>query len=286
MKQNKTTKHTMVLAAVLTGTAALNGSASADQNMPAAGSEKSYTGVVTSVDPQDHSMRVKSWLVSKREFNLANNCTYALLGVNNGTAIDLRPGQKVTVRFQVLHGVAIADRVDQRPMQAEGMVTAIDFNKHTLTLHQQPLNKSMVIADGCTVALRDNKPGVLGDIQPGDHVTVTYELPNGNPTARQISQTSMVFTGRVTAIDLDEKTVKAKSAFETVKFNLADNCAIVVDGRTDGKLSQLKPDEKLIFNFDTINGVNVVNRIAPAPARDQKSAISTMPSNPGHPTGF
>jgi hypothetical protein len=286
MKLNKTTKQTMVMAAVLTATAAFNASASADQNMPAARSEKFYTGVVTSVDPQDHTMKVKSWLVSKREFNLANNCTYALLGVNNGTAGDLRPGQKVTVSYQDLHGVQIADRVEQRPMQLEGMVTAIDSNKHTLTLHQQPLNKSMSIADGCTVALRDNKTGVLGDIQPGDHVTVTYELPNGNPTARQISQTSMAFTGRVTAIDLDEKTVKAKSAFETMKFNLADNCAIMIGDRTDGKLSQLKPDEKLLFNYDTVNGVNVVNRIAPAPAKEQKSVGSTVPSYPGYPTGF
>jgi Cu/Ag efflux protein CusF len=284
MKINKTTKQTMALAAVVTAATAFSASALADQTMPAAGQEKSYTGQIVSVDPQDHTLSVKSWALSKKEFNLGNNCAYMLPGVNNGMSGDLRPGQKVTVSYQDLHGVRIAGRVEQRPMQFEGMVTAIDPNKHTLTMHQRMLDKPMLVADGCTVVLRGNKPGVLTDIQPGDHVMVTYETPNGNPTARQISQTSIEFTGRLTAIDLDEKTIKAKSAFETRKFNLADNCAIVINGQPDGKLNQLKPNEKLVFDYDNINGVNVVNRIAPAPTEEQKSSAST--TTPVYPTGF
>ena len=65
---------------------------------------------------------------------------------------------------------------------------------------------------------------------------------------------------------------------------LADNCAIVLNGKTDGKLSQLRPDERLLFNYDTINGVNVVNRIAPAPVEEQHDSLTT--TTPGYPTGF
>ncbi len=258
----------MVLAAVLTATSGFN--ARADQPMSAAGPEKTYTGQVISVDPQDHMLNVKSWMFSNQEFNLGANCTYMLLGVNNGTVGDIRPGQKITVRYVDSQGVRIADRIDQNPMQYEGMVTAIDSNKHLLTLHRNGMNQPVQIADGCNVTLRDNKLGVLGDIQPGDHVTVTYETPNGMPTARQIAQTSIAFTGKLTAIDLDEKTVKAKGGMETMKFNLANNCAIVINGRPDGKLSQLQPNERLQFNYDSINGVNVVNRIAPAPEGAEK----------------
>lgn len=285
MKMSKTTKQTMALATVLIVTAAFNAPSLADQAMSVAGPEKCYTGQVVSVDPQDHTLNVKSWLLSKKEFNLGNNCAYVLVGVNNGTAGDLRLGQKVTVRYQDLHGVRIADRVEQHPMQFEGMVTAIDPKEHTLTLHQRTLDKEMLIANGCTVTLRGDKPGVLTAIQPGDHVLVTYEASNGDPMARQIFQTSIAFTGRLTALDLGEKTVKAESMFETKKFNLADNCTIVINGRTDGKLSQLKPNERLVFDYDNINGVNVVNRIAPA--EEQKNTLSTtMPVNPGYPTGF
>jgi hypothetical protein len=91
---------------------------------------------------------------------------------------------------------------------------------------------------------------------------VTYETPNDIATARQIAQTSESFAGTLTAIDLDERTVKAKTLFDTKKFNLVDNCAIVINGKTDARLSDLKPEDKLVFSYDEINGVNVVNRIA------------------------
>jgi len=255
--------------------------------MAAAGPEKTYTGQVVSVDSRDRMLEVKSWMFSNKEFNLGANCAYELLGVNNGTVGDIRPGQKITVSYVDSHGVRIADRIDQSPMQYEGMVTAIDPNKHTLTLHRNGMDQPVLIADGCNVTLRDNKMGVLADVQPGDHVTVTYETPNGTPTARQISQTSIAFTGKLTAIDLEEKTVKAKGAMETMKFNLADNCAIVINGRPDGKLNQLLPDERLSFNYDSINGVNVVNRIAPAPEEPRNSSFSsTTPNYTGYPSGF
>ena len=43
---------------------------------------------------------------------------------------------------------------------------------------------------------------------------------------------------------------------------MGDHCVIDVDGKGGGHLSDLKPEEKLVFTFDDINGVNVVNRIA------------------------
>jgi len=42
------------------------------------------------------------------------------------------------------------------------------------------------------------------------------------------------------------KMVKAKSLFDTKKFNLGDNCAIVIDGRINGRLADLKPNDKLV----------------------------------------
>jgi hypothetical protein len=50
--------------------------------------------------------------------------------------------------------------------------------------------------------------------------------------------------------------------FDTKKFNLGDNCAIVIDGKINGRLADLKPNDKLVFSYDEINGVNVANRIA------------------------
>ncbi len=93
--------------------------------------------------------------------------------------------------------------------------------------------------------------------------------------ARQIAQTSIEFTGTLTAIDLGEKTLKASAGFSSKKFNVADNCAIVINGKPDGRLSDLRPDEKLVFSYNNIKGVNVVNRIAPAGTEPNPIATTT-----------
>ena len=42
-------------------------------------------------------------------------------------------------------------------------------------------------------------------------------------------------------------------------------------------MSDLKPNDKLIFNYDEINGVNVVNRITPA-AAPATGVVTTEPA--------
>jgi hypothetical protein len=250
-----------VCAAVMTAAAVFR--ASADQTGTAARPEKSYTGMIVSVDPKENTLEIKG-LVLSRQFNLGAACDYALLDKSPGTVNDLRPGEKVTVSYQDAQSVLIADRVEQEPMQFEGMVTVIDTGKHTLIVHRTGMDKVLQIADDCKVVLRNDKPGTFADIHPGNHVTVTYETPAGTPTVREIAQTSIEFTGTLTAIDLGEKTVKAQAIFGSKKFSVADNCAIVINGKTDGQLSDLKPNDRLVFTYDEINGVNVANRIAPA----------------------
>jgi predicted RNA-binding protein len=249
--------------------------AAADPSAVSIKPDRSYTGTIVNVDLPENTVKVKGWAFWDKTFNLGDNCAYALLENKDGTANELRPGEKVTVNYQNAHGVLIADSVRQQAMQFEGMVTKIDPAKHTLMLHRPGLDKQLSIADGCNIVLRGDKAGTLADIHPGNHVTVTYETPGGTPMARQIAQTSMAFTGTLTAIDLGERTVKARTMFDSKKFNVADDCAIVINGRPDGKLSDLKPDEQLVFNYDEINGVNVVNRIAPAEAREQSVAANT-----------
>lgn len=263
-----------VCAVVLTTPAAFR--ASADQTATVARPEKSYTGTVASVDPRERTLKVNGFVFNKK-FNLGDACTYTLLDNNNGSIGDLRPGEKVNVTYQDADGVLVADRVAQEPMRYEGIVQAIDPNAHTLTLRDHGMDKTFQIANDCMVALRNNVSGALADIQIGDHVTVTYEKPQGTLTARQIAQTSIEFTGTLTAIDLGEKTLKAKSMFGSKKFNVADNCVIVINGRTNGQLSDLKPEDKLVFNYDEVNGVNVVNRIALAKEQPNSVAANSAP---------
>jgi hypothetical protein len=246
----------------------------ADQAATPSRNEKTYTGMIASVDAKEHVLNVKGWLFSKKSFNLGDACAYELLDKNPSTAADLRSGQKVTVAYQDANGVLIADRVTQQALRYEGMVKAIDPEKHTLALRRNGSDKTLQIAGDCRIELRDGKAGGLADIKVGDHVTVTYEEPGDKLTARQIAQTSIVFTGRLTAIDLSERVLKAETTFESKKFNVADNCAIVINGKPDGHLADLRPNEKLALSYDEINGINVVNRIAPASEQTAPTAAN------------
>lgn len=222
---------------------------------------KSYTGTVVSVDTKEHTLRTEGFFTSKT-FNLGDNCTYTFVDKGTGAIGDLHPGQRVDVVYQEMHDVLVADHVTQEPMCYEGTVQACDPGQRTLTLHTRGRDKTFPIAADCKVVLRGDKPGSLADVQAGNYVTVTYETPNDKPTVQKIAQTSETYTGSLTAIDLDTRTVKAKSLFDAKKFNLGDNCAIVIDGRINRRLSDLKPNDKLVFSYDEINGVNVASRIA------------------------
>jgi Cu/Ag efflux protein CusF len=276
MKTSKLCAWTAVGASLFTLTPAFK--ASADQTATAAKPEKTYTGTVNAVDLNGRTLDVKGFILSK-QFNLGDHCAYALWNQPAGAINDLRPGEKVTVAYQDAHGVLVADSVKQVPMTCRGMVKSIDPAMHSMTLRAGPVDRKIQIPDDCVVALHGGKTGTLADVAVGDHVTVTYETPNDRMTARQIAQTSDLFTGLVTGVDLTEQTVKAKAPFGSKEFHLADNCAIVVNGKTDGKLSGLKLGERLTFNYDDVNGVNIVNRIGAAPPQETETT-SIQPMMP------
>ena len=255
---------------------AATGAAQADPTNAPVKPDKTYTGTVITVDGQEHTLDVNGVFLSKK-FNLGSECIYRLSDKREGTAGDLRPGEKVMVSYRDAHGVLVADCVEQVPMRYEGMVKAIDPVNHLMTVHAGVLNKKMTIAGDCRIVLRNDRPGQLADIQTGNHVTVTYETPGGSLTAREIAQTSRLFTGTLVALDLPEQTVKARGSFGTKKFNLANNCAIVVNGKPDGQLADLRPDDRLDFSYDEINGINVVNRIAPAAAVVTNAIVTSTP---------
>ena len=248
--------------------------------------EHTYTGRIMTVDAQNRTLTVKSWMLSKKEFNLGDNCTYAMVNHPNGSAADLRPGEKVIVRYQNVDGVRITKRISHEPVRFEGTVAEIDPTNHTLMLHKPGLDKPMEMSADCRVVLKNERPGEMPDIHPGDHVTVTYETPDGVPTVREIAQTSAEFTGKLTAIDLSDQTIKASDTFSTKRFNLANNCSILVNGHSGGKLSELQPSQRMVFTYDTVNGVNVVNRIAPAAENETNSMYTTTPGYDDYRGGY
>jgi hypothetical protein len=65
--------------------------------------------------------------------------------------------------------------------------------------------------------------------------------------------------------------------FGVKQFNLADNCSIVLDGRTDAPFIKLRLGQRLTINYDDVNGVNVANRIGPAEAAREAATAQANP---------
>lgn len=227
--------------------------------------DKSYVGTVSAVDANDHLIKVRGVFLT-RKFNIGDNCSFRFLntGSGSGSITGLRQGQKVLVDFRKVDGFRVADLVQQEPMIFEGTVKEIDSRKDTMSVSHMGLEKTFKIAPACPIDLYNQKTGTLANVQPGNRVTVTYEIPNGGPIARRIAQTSQVFTGELTAIDLSDRTAKARDVLDHKRFNLAPDCTVVFNGRPGGNLRDFKLGQRVEFDYVDVNGISIVNRVAPA----------------------
>jgi hypothetical protein len=224
--------------------------------------DKSFTGILMLADTEDQTLKVMRWNMFNHDFKVDAACAFAVPSGTNNSFQALRIGQKVTVWYRNEHGTNIADRVEQIPIAFEGRVIVIDPIAHLLLVRNTGLDKPFTILPGCPVTSLDHHPVTLGDIHVNDHVTVTYEIPNQIPTARQIAHTSIQFAGNVTMVDVTNHMVKATATFESHKFQVSTNCMFAITGQPGAHLDDLEANEKLIFSYDEVNGSDVVNRIA------------------------
>jgi hypothetical protein len=138
-----------------------------------------------------------------------------------------------------------------------------------------------VAGDHCNVIIRQDQNRALADLRIGNKVTVSYSSPEGAKVAQRIEQTGETFTGTVEAIDADARTLKAQHLLSEKKFNLAKDCPIVIGGKSDGKLSDLRIGDKLSVYYENIDGVLVATCVArdasppTKPAPDQVTRTET-----------
>lgn len=246
--------------------------------------EKTLKGLALRIDPVGKTVLVKGFWGTKR-LNVAEDCRVLSPEKSEAGLADLRTGQALAIHYQSVQGVLVAHQIAQQNLTFAGVVGAIDPANHTLTLRRHALDKTFQIGDGCKVVLRDDRAGTLADVLTGHRVKVIYEIPNGTATARQIAQKSAAFSGALTAVDLNDRTLKAKNMLSAKTFNVADGCTIVIAGKPDARLSDLKLGEKLVFNYEEVKGVNIVNRIGTAEAgQEPPTTASGQPHNSGVPT--
>jgi hypothetical protein len=236
-------------------------SAYADDKTPA--NELSTSGTISALDAKEKMLKIQGVLFTKT-FALGDDCILAVGNRADASLGEFRPGQKVTVQYRNVDGVLVADRVTQDRLFYTGDVAAIDIQNHVLTVRHGAESRTFDISNECGVTLNAKSSGTLADIKPGSHVTVIYEKPAGHWVARWIEQPSQQFTGTLDAVNLDNRTLSAgKPLLGDKKFHIGDDCTVVVNGKVAGAshLKDLRPGQNCELSYETVDGINIVNRI-------------------------
>jgi len=252
-------------AAAATGLLGLMSASAASGDLSNGPGEKTYSGTVTAVDVPDHILSVRGFLFA-RSFNTGNDCKVSLEDKGQVSLGDLRPGQEVEVRYNDDNGVHIARNIAQHNLKYAGHITSIEPQHGIILVRGGAMTREFNIPPNVTVLLKDDQAKGLNRLQVGDEVTVVYEREHGvdSPVVYRIEQRSATYIGAITAIDPTTRTLKAKDGNGKEKqFSLADNCAIVINGRWNDSIDHLMAGEEVAINYNNSDGVLVANRVSP-----------------------
>jgi hypothetical protein len=237
--------------------------AGASGPMCGAKSKTAWTGKLTAVNAEHHTITAKSWWHT-RTFNVGEKCAISTMDKKSAALSDLRPGERVKVRYQTTGGVSIAEQISVEPLHVAGTVEAVNQTARTVTMEEPFHDRTLHLSQDCKIVLWNGKDGTLADLTPGNRVMVSYELPGGSPVAYRIHERTQTYVGKLDAIDLKARTVAASELWGNKQFNLADNCRIMAAGKANAHLSDLQLGHDYRFTYENVDGVNVVDRIAPS----------------------
>jgi hypothetical protein len=238
-----------------------------------------WTGRITAVNTQDNTISGKH-LQYTRTFRLGEKCPISAVDNHQATLGDLRPGEKVRISYRDVEGVLVANHITEQALSYHGTVQNVDPKTGTVQMEEARVErpfrapKSFQIAGDCQVILWNGQEGNLADVHPGDRVSVVYELPNRQQVAYRIREQTASFEGVADTIDLPARTLKAKEGSQEVQFVLGNHCRFVQsDGKT-GHLKDLQPGHDYRFTYEEVNGIDVLDRIAPAPPTNAAKTAS------------
>ncbi len=243
--------------------------------------DRAWSGTITCVSSQDNTLKAKSGFFT-RTFELGEHCPISTVDKKEAALSDLRSGDRVTIRYQDVEGVLVARRIAERPLHYAGTVHAIDPKGGLVTMEEAPLYqpfrapRTFHVASNCKIVLWNGHEGTLADVQPGDRIVVTYDRPNGSSVAYRIRDRDLATVGTVEAIDLPARTVKAKEESGEKSFAVGDHCRIMVNGNKRAQLKDLVAGQTYRFTYEEVNGINVLDRVAPASVAKSAATASRM----------
>jgi hypothetical protein len=163
--------------------------AGANGPMCTAKSQAAWSGTVTAVNTDTHTIKAASWWQT-RTFDVSSACAISTLDKGTAALNDLRPGEKVKVCYQKQGGLRIADRIEVQSLHLTGTVLTVDEKDRMATVQENLQHRTFRVADDCKVILSHNREGTLADLAPGARVSVTYDSPGAPLMAYRIQEQS------------------------------------------------------------------------------------------------
>lgn len=235
-------------------------SENANGSPPTARELDHYTGKVKAVDADERSLVVMNFW-STRTFNLGEDCRVSVEGREAATTGDLLPGHRVEVTYEEVDGVRIASAVAQRDLRFEGKVAALDTNEMILRVKRGWTTREFKATPDSEITFRDGSRRPLGDLEPGQSVSVRYYTPGEDHLALKIEQKSLEFTGRVEVLDADRERIQAGSLLADRTFELSDDCVFVINGKAAGTIEDLQIGDRVTFHYEDVNGVAIASKV-------------------------
>jgi Cu/Ag efflux protein CusF len=222
--------------------------------------DRSFDGTISAVDATERTLTVKEFLLVKT-FHLGKDCALGVGNKKRATLADLKPGMEVEVNYKESGGVLVANRIAQKEMRFAGSIKQIAPKEHKLAVERGRFTKPFEIGGDCQITVGNNKSGTLAELKVGDKITVIYVSENDALVALRIEGSDETFAGTIQAIDASTDTIKAKHLLGDRKFNLADDCKIVIGSAQNGRLSDLRIGQKVAIGYEELDGVLVAHRI-------------------------
>ena len=223
--------------------------------------EITWSGTLSAVDLRNHCLEGETWWYIPQTFVLGKQCDVSVMGQDKKGLADLHPGDSLRVTYRDADGVLIADHIVDLSLRYQGTVQSVDPDSNTMTVGQGRQSRTFTLADEGKVVTAEGMDGSLYDLTPGDMVTIIYAQSNHSRVASQIHEMTLSYQGKLEAVDLPQRIVKAADALSEQQFSVADHCRIILAGNKSAQLKDLELEHDYTISYEQINGVKVADRI-------------------------
>ena len=144
---------------------------------------RSCSGTIQSVDAKSMKLTMEQELFrtipEHKTVRIASECKVTLNNGDSGSIADLRPGDKITVKYDLRDGKAMAYGVREKTADVVGTLEAIDLPARTVKAEGRFREMPFDLANDCRIIANGSKEAQLKDLELGEKYRFTYEDLNG-----------------------------------------------------------------------------------------------------------